>query len=233
MTNNRSIKTSQDLLLLLEVYEKQKKFSEALNVLEYYSNNASFVRNDWEFARRKLKLLYQADFRTRQWEFCVAVLNSALPDDLQVSQEAPFSKYGKAGNDWWVWKGLLSAFTASAQIEKDAKGSQAIELIKSFLRLPDSRNARLAAIALHDPGTNGFFEQLCSFIRTFCSKSTCFRDIRPYIQRIEQDQQWPLLQCAAHSAKDLRPDDDQNVSTKDVMRHRLLFSVIHYGRPKS
>lgn len=234
VTKERGIKTSQDLLLLLEVYTSQRKHTEALKILddEWYSDNASFGRRDWEFARHKLELLDLAGFRTRQWEFCTMLLNDALPDDLRDPPQFRAFEYGKAGDDWLVWKGLLSAFAASDQTKKEARRSRAEELINSFEQLPDPRNAKLAAVALLEPRTDGFFERLCSFIRIFCAKQTCFRDIRPYIEQIRQDQQWPLLQYVAQCAKDLQPSGDSNVGTKTHVPRQLLYLSLHNSRQK-
>ena len=108
----RAIKTEQDLLLLLEVFTAQHKYSEALAILEDprtgFSSHLS--KNNWEIARCLIGLYELSSNWKNQWNVCSAILVNARPGifDEMVDESAKYD-FGELGDDWRVWDGLVTA----------------------------------------------------------------------------------------------------------------------------
>ena len=108
----RALKTDQDLLLLLEVYIAQQKYSEALEILE--DPRTGFVshlsQNKWEIARYMIGLYELSGKWKSEWDLCSAILVNARPDVFdKIDDDSTRYNFGELGDDWRVWDGLVTA----------------------------------------------------------------------------------------------------------------------------
>lgn len=108
----RSIKTEQDLLLLIEVYTAQSKYSEALAVLENPRTGfeSHLAQDKWDIARHMVGLYELSEDWKGQWDVCSAILVNARPDifDKMTDDSAKFN-FGQLGDDWRIWDSLVTA----------------------------------------------------------------------------------------------------------------------------
>lgn len=107
----RALDTVEDILLLLRVYRTQQKYAEALKVLDdpLTGITSRLGSNSWELVRQKIELYALCNQWSEEWRFCAELLNDAHPDSLQNTSRSPNYPFGKFGDDWKVWVGLLSA----------------------------------------------------------------------------------------------------------------------------
>ena len=108
----RALKTEQDLLLLVEVYTAQLKYSEALAVLEDPRTGFSshLTRSKWDIARQMIGLYELSENWKGQWDMCSAILVNARPDIFdKMTDESAIFDFGQLGDDWRVWEGLVTA----------------------------------------------------------------------------------------------------------------------------
>lgn len=101
----------EDIFLLLRVYRSQERYAEALKVLEDpLTGIASRLGNhSWELVRQKIELYELCHLWSEEWQFCAHLLKDAHPDSLQNPLLLSYHQFGKFGDDWKVWVGLLSA----------------------------------------------------------------------------------------------------------------------------
>lgn len=59
--------------------------------------------------RQKIELYELCHLWNEEWQFCAEILKDAHPDYLQNKYRYPYHPFGKFGDDWKVWVGLLSA----------------------------------------------------------------------------------------------------------------------------
>ena len=214
-------------MLLLEVYVAQHKSTEALAILdsEQIGISSSVGQQDWELVRRKVNLLHHLEEGTHQFEYCSALLRDALLENSRDSEQLKSFTHGKAGDDWSVWFGFVHGRYKVSHQEPDPPTIEPTThttdqdmderyqtIVTSFLNLPNPRNAALAILETTSLAQYDLLESLCCFIRLFCTKPTCFRDIRRFLGDLKKDQQWPLLDYTAQCARDLRPTGDDAVS---------------------
>ena len=107
----RSLHTLEDLLLLLKVYQAQDKNEEALAVLDDSRTgiHSRIGKNSWELVRTKIELYEICNLWEDEWQFCYELLEDARPDHLQDGSRTSYSSFGKIGDDWKVWAGLVDA----------------------------------------------------------------------------------------------------------------------------
>ena len=108
----RALKTEQDLLLLLEVYIAQCKYSEALAILEDPRTGflSHLSQNKWEIARYMIGLYELSENWKGEWNLCSAILVNARPDVLdKMDDDSATYNFGGLGDDWRVWDGLVTA----------------------------------------------------------------------------------------------------------------------------
>ena len=57
----------------------------------------------------KIDLLDALCLWREEWQFCLELLQDARPDFLKSTARTPHSSFGKVGDDWKVWSGLVEA----------------------------------------------------------------------------------------------------------------------------
>ena len=111
LSPGRILQTLEDLFLLVKVYRSQNKYEEALAVLDDSRTgiHSRVGRKSWELVRTKIELYETCKFWKDEWQFCWELLEDARPDNLQDVSRTPYSSFGKIGDDWKVWAGLVNA----------------------------------------------------------------------------------------------------------------------------
>lgn len=101
----------EDLLLLLKVYRLHGKAKEALDILDddRIGINSPIGNKAWELVRHKIDLLEESGQYEKQWRFCHALLDDARPDEEQEEPRPKYLNFGRIGDDWKVWTGLIEA----------------------------------------------------------------------------------------------------------------------------
>ena len=106
-----TLETLEDLLLLLRVYRSQGKAKEALEILDddRVGINSRIGNKAWELVRQKIDLLGESGQYQEQWLYCHALLEDARPDHIRDTSIPASFTFGKIGDDWKVWCGLIVA----------------------------------------------------------------------------------------------------------------------------
>ena len=110
-SNVRALKSLSDISLLLKIYRSQGRYAEALNILDDPLTGIAspLSNNSWELVRQKIELYEMCQQWSEEWRFCSELLEDAHPDSLQNVSRSSYHQFGKVGDDWKVWVGLLSA----------------------------------------------------------------------------------------------------------------------------
>lgn len=96
---------------MLRVYRSQGKHKEALEVLidPRTGINSRVGRSSWELVRELIELYALTERWSEEWLFCSKLLQDAQPDNLRNTFRPTHCDYGKFGDDWKVWAGLVDA----------------------------------------------------------------------------------------------------------------------------
>ncbi|KAL8874685.1 MAG: hypothetical protein Q9174_000025 [Haloplaca sp. 1 TL-2023] len=107
LSNGRVLRTAGDLTLLLDVYESQGKYDEALDVLEDPRTgiHSKVAGRSFSFVLRMVKLLAASKRWKTLFKFCFEVLYDGRLDKKRPDLHG----FGETGNDWAVWVGLYQA----------------------------------------------------------------------------------------------------------------------------
>lgn len=91
----------------MDVYESQKKYEEALELLESDRTGigSKIGRRSWKLVTSKIRLLGSAHRWLDQFKFCFELLEDASP----VNDKPQVHGFGKLGNDGYVWTALVNA----------------------------------------------------------------------------------------------------------------------------
>ncbi len=111
LSQGRTLHTPEDLSFLLKVYRYLEKYEEALAVLDDPRTgiDSRIGRNSWELVRTKIELYDTCNLWKDEWQFCWELLEDARPDYSQDAKRPSYSSFGKVGDDWKVWTGLVDA----------------------------------------------------------------------------------------------------------------------------
>lgn len=92
----------EDLLLLVRIYRAQGKYDETIKVISHFQEKRQSTT--WDVVKQLIEL-YEL---THQWKKLYGYCTSLLDEALEPSK-TPNSGFGKLGDDWKVWQGLLKA----------------------------------------------------------------------------------------------------------------------------
>ncbi len=111
LSQGRTLHTLEELFFLLKVYRSQNKYEEALAILDDPRTgiHSRVGKNSWELVRTKIELYETCNLWKDEWQFCWELLEDARPDYLQDVGRTSYSVFGKVGDDWKVWAGLVDA----------------------------------------------------------------------------------------------------------------------------
>ncbi|KAL8908750.1 MAG: hypothetical protein Q9207_000607 [Kuettlingeria erythrocarpa] len=118
--NGRVLRGPGDLALLLDVYESQGKYDEAIAVLHDPRTGiwSDVGKTTWNLVLRMFRLLEQ----TKQWRrlliFCFNLLEDARPQNLPKKLGYEFRELG---NHWAVWRAMLRALANLREVREDTE----------------------------------------------------------------------------------------------------------------
>ena len=143
LSPGRTLHTTEDLLLLIKVYDLQGKHEEALAVLDRpaTSIHSQIGGHSWELVRSRIDLLHTLYLWKDEWQFCWELLQDARPDVLRNSSRTPYSSFGEIGDDWKVWSGLIEA-TARLDSTECVVLPVRHRTVSGKLTIPDTKIAR-------------------------------------------------------------------------------------------
>ena len=103
-----AIATSEDLSLLVRIYREQGRYKEAFQFLDsMMSSTFRPGKENWEHSRQFIELASLTQHWKGLWEFCLGVLQDARRALKEPSNTS--SHWGKLGDDWKAWDGLVEA----------------------------------------------------------------------------------------------------------------------------
>ncbi|MCJ1464356.1 hypothetical protein MMC07_002969 [Pseudocyphellaria aurata] len=213
----RALDSVEDILLLLKVYRSQEKFAEALKVLDdpLTGITSRLGSNSWELVRQKIELYELCNLWSEEWRFCADLLNDAHPNNLQDMSRSPNYPFGKFGDDWKVWVGLLSAMK---MIDTNENFEATKNLIHFYTKpKTNSRNARLAMLLYYsiDVRENAQLLTACrEYFVDFCTKVACFHDLQPYLSCLNRSLQELLVGLIAEDLKGVVPSHTAPLTQK-------------------
>ncbi|KAL1972383.1 hypothetical protein VTN31DRAFT_6797 [Thermomyces dupontii] len=205
----RAIQTSEELHLLIQIYESQGKFDEVVKILDSPNLGLSsrIVQNEWSFVAAKLNNLR----KTEKWADSLAYARELLtmPEDDSEAQ-----KLLKERDDWQVWESLLSA---TRNINERNTTTETQAFLDGFAQRFPSRNAQLALLdlAAWKLETNAITpSDMLAACQTYFDRTNnklyCFGDLRRYITRLEKADTIALADYA------LRKVDEDSKDTSQI-----------------
>ena len=100
----RVLAFQDDLAILLEIYQRQAKHQDALNVLQSPSAGpGSIAKESWPLTLTHIELKGLCGDFESQWTLSYDILRGSKP---------PLGKnstYGSLGDDWKIWNSLVTA----------------------------------------------------------------------------------------------------------------------------
>ncbi|KAI4261185.1 MAG: hypothetical protein L6R42_003613 [Xanthoria sp. 1 TBL-2021] len=222
LRNGRVIRTLDDIVFLLDVYESQKKYEEALELLESDRTGigSKIGRRSWKLVTSKIRLLGSAHRWLDQFKFCFELLEDASP----VNDKPQVHGFGKLGNDGYVWTALVNAAlslkVSSWMTDRAATDAETSETaVREAIDRNFYKNTRLAVASLLDgykmdrnAMCAGMFwannlerdvrgENLATktfeYFETYGHKTFCFNDLQPYVGAMQP----PVMQCFLHKVR--------------------------------
>ncbi|KAL8702942.1 MAG: hypothetical protein Q9201_003896 [Fulgogasparrea decipioides] len=105
--SGRVLRTPSDITFLLDVYESQEKYDEALDVLESDRTGikSRIGKRSWDLVIRKVRLLGLTGRYLDQFQCCFELLQDAKPNNRKRQVHG----FGELGNDWAVWSAMYEA----------------------------------------------------------------------------------------------------------------------------
>ena len=130
----RAVQSSDDIRLLVAIYRCQGKYRDALTVLDdpMIGLGSKLGGKSWDLAREKIELLELCELWQELWQLCEHLLLDARSDNFESAGKAPNMGFGAFGNDWKVWKGLV---TASAKMRNRESAVPVFQYIQQQLTL--------------------------------------------------------------------------------------------------
>ncbi|CAO1596555.1 hypothetical protein XANCAGTX0491_000393 [Xanthoria calcicola] len=222
LKNGRVIRNLDDIVFLLDVYESQRKYEEAIEILESDRTGISsrIGRRSWKLVTSKIRLLGSAHRWLDQFKFCFELLEDASP----VNGKTQVHGFGKLGNDGYVWTTLVNATLSlklsSWTIDGDATDAETSETAaRGAIDQNFYKNTRLAVASLLDDYQMdrnamcaGMYwatklardvqgEKLATkafeYFETYGNKTFCFNDLQSYVGAM----QTPVIQCFLHKVR--------------------------------
>lgn len=103
LSHPRAIQTSEELLLLIQIFESQGRHTEIVKILDSANLGIAsrIVQNDWSMIRAKLLSLEEA----KLWNEGISYTKELLP----LSNDQSARKSAQEHDDWAAWNILVTA----------------------------------------------------------------------------------------------------------------------------
>ncbi|KAL8999299.1 MAG: hypothetical protein Q9169_001844 [Polycauliona sp. 2 TL-2023] len=206
LSSGRVIRTLDDIAFLLDIYESQGKYEEAVSILESDRTGirSSIGKRSWKLVTSKIRLLGSARRWLDQFKFCSELLEDASP----INDKPSVHGFGKLGNDGYVWNALVNAAMTlrfpTCILDKKASSIEASEAATTgAINQNLYKTTRLAIASLLDGykldrnamcagmlwasklGGDVQREHLATkafeYFEAYGHKTFCFNDLQPYI----------------------------------------------------
>ncbi|KAL8699660.1 MAG: hypothetical protein Q9224_001318 [Gallowayella concinna] len=107
LKNGRVLRTVDDIVFLLDVYESGGKYEEAIAVLDsdVTGIKSTIGKQSWRLVTLKIRLLGLANRLLDQYKYCFELLEDARP----AKDQPQVHGFGALGNDGYVWTALINA----------------------------------------------------------------------------------------------------------------------------
>ena len=106
--SGRTLRSSGDVRLLVQIYRSQGKSQDALAILNSPQTGLNSQFSDWELVREKITLCEERQLWEELWQFCRDLLEDANPNAKLGDFYRPrIYNFRDFGNDWMVWRGML------------------------------------------------------------------------------------------------------------------------------
>ena len=108
---SRALQNSDEVRLLVAIFRSQGKYKEALEILDgpQIGLVLKICAKSWELVLEKLELYALCELWEDQWRFCYNILLEAHGDDSFTPKANYRVGFGRFGDDWQIWEGLLAA----------------------------------------------------------------------------------------------------------------------------
>ncbi|KAI5282926.1 hypothetical protein KEM54_002465 [Ascosphaera aggregata] len=189
----RAIQNSEELLLLVRIFETQGRFVETAETLnsKTLGTDSQVAQGDWIFTQERLRSLEKA----KLWEELLRTAKQLLT--LPEGDSDSISFNSEERDDWEVWQGLLRS--TREQLTQTFKDS--IDFVTSYIsKRPKSRNSRLCLLNLVEIGVqNGELQsadliQHCQrYLDENGHKLYCFPDLREVLGKLSSDDRKAVL----------------------------------------
>ncbi|KAL8953648.1 MAG: hypothetical protein Q9222_000485 [Ikaeria aurantiellina] len=109
LKNGRVLRTSRDVLFLLDVYESDNRHEESLEILDSDRTGiqSRIGKRSWSLVLRKIKLLEYLQRWPALFRYCFEILIEADPTTELPKKHG----FGEFGNNWSIWASMVEAAT--------------------------------------------------------------------------------------------------------------------------
>ncbi|KAL8808349.1 MAG: hypothetical protein Q9182_000169 [Xanthomendoza sp. 2 TL-2023] len=189
LKNGRVLRTVDDIVFLLDVYESEGKYEEAIAVLDSHATGVKSTvgKQSWRLVTSKIRLLGLANRLLDQYKYCFELLEDARPANDQPQVHG----FGALGNDGYVWTSLIDAALKlpfhDCIVDPEAFFYHYTRIAVGALldEYNKDRNAMCAGMVLlsrlHTGAEGTLADKAFEYFTTYSHKTFCFDDLQPYV----------------------------------------------------
>ncbi|KAL8813455.1 MAG: hypothetical protein Q9200_000252 [Gallowayella weberi] len=189
LKNGRVLRTVDDIVFLLDVYESEGKYEEAIAVLDSDATgiHSTIGKQSWKLVTSKIRLLGLANRLLDQYRYCFELLEDATP----AKDQPQVHGFGALGNDGYVWTSLIDAALElpfhDCIVDPEAIFYHDTRVAVGTLldEYNTDRNAMCAGMfllsRLHTGAEEALADKAFEYFTTYGHKTFCFDDLQPYV----------------------------------------------------
>ena len=240
---SKAIHNSQELQLLLQILDSQNKTQEGIKWLRSKSigmGSAIVQSEEWVFLSKYISLLELMEAKAE----IIHVTQNALKgiiNDYEVTQVSEKTTTATGNNsdginetrkvwqdDWKIWQSLihasgkeiLGASKTTPDIDNDRSNEDLHKILARHTNVETpSRNALLAQVAcsLAIPNKGHRLQEACQlYFNVMKSRSCCFDDLAPYVQKLDADESKSFLKYVENATKTARTEEGKNDEKQNI-----------------
>ncbi|KAI4120089.1 MAG: hypothetical protein LQ345_000045 [Seirophora villosa] len=220
LKNGRVLRTPSDIAFLVDVFESQGKWREAIAMLdnERMGIKSRIGKRSWDLVLRKFRLLGYLGEWPDQFKYSSALLEDARTEKSRLQVHG----FGEFGNDWSTWVAMLRAAAnlreCKVKVEdwypefaKMIGQGQPVALSQIAATIctqnaegSKGRNGMCAKMMLDlsnlvanggTPQRGGeLVESCCTYFKAYGKKQFCFNDLQMFLQGLDSTVAHSLLQ---------------------------------------
>ncbi|KAI4147842.1 MAG: hypothetical protein LQ341_001715 [Variospora aurantia] len=231
LKSGRVLRTPGDVAFLLDVFESQGKWKEAIAVLESRRTGikSRIGKRSWDLVLRKFQLLEYVGEWLDQFKYS----STLLADACAANSRLQIHGFGEFGNNWSTWVAMLRAAAnlRECKVKADDWLSQiAASICTQHAEGSSGRNGMCAKMLLDLSSLVAYggtprqgaalLESCCTYFKAYGKKQFCFNDLQIFLQVLDSTMAQSLLkEVKAHIKKeqaDLSGDQDQLREVDDL-----------------